>query len=146
MNQSCTAVFRVSALRQWAMRGVKWSAGRRRWEYAPAIVSPYLFDPEYQERAEQIDRPTAASAVAVIATRNQNCALMSASGSRCMCCIPGLDSGPLHATAQADLSERRSDNGHVDEAGQVELGRDRDGVRRAVSVLGDDEVGLAGAR
>jgi hypothetical protein len=41
------------------LRGVKWSAVRRRWEYAPATVSPYLFDPEYQELAEQIDRPTA---------------------------------------------------------------------------------------
>jgi hypothetical protein len=41
------------------LRGVKWSAVRRRWEYAPAIVSPYLFDPEYQELAEQIDRTTA---------------------------------------------------------------------------------------
>jgi len=46
-------------LKDGRLRAVKWSAPRGAWEYAPAIVSPYLYDPEYQERAEQIDRSTA---------------------------------------------------------------------------------------
>src|SRR6185503_18481506 len=37
-------------------------------------------------------------------------------------------------------------DGHVDEAGEVQLGGDHDRVGRAVAVLGDDDVRLAGAR
>jgi hypothetical protein len=35
-------------------------------------------------------------------------------------------------------------DGHVGEAREVSLEGDRDGVRRSVAVLGDDEIGLAG--
>lgn len=54
-----TTILAYQPLKDGRLRAVKWSAPRRTWEYAPAIVSPYLYDPEYQERAEQIDRATA---------------------------------------------------------------------------------------
>jgi hypothetical protein len=54
-----TTVLAYQPLEEGRLRAVKWSAVRQAWEYAPAIVSPYLYDPEYQEFAEPIDRPTA---------------------------------------------------------------------------------------
>jgi hypothetical protein len=41
------------------LRAIKWNAPDQIWEYAPAIVSAYLYDPEYQERTQSIDRQTA---------------------------------------------------------------------------------------
>jgi hypothetical protein len=54
-----TTVLAYQPLKDGRLRAVKWSVPRQAWEYAPAIVSPYLYDPEYQEYAEPIDRPTA---------------------------------------------------------------------------------------
>lgn len=41
------------------LRAVKWSVPDQEWIYAPAIVSGFLFDPEYQDLADDVDRPTA---------------------------------------------------------------------------------------
>lgn len=54
-----TTVLAYEELDDGRLRAVKWSAPERVWVYAPAIVSAYMYDPEYQERAESIDRSTA---------------------------------------------------------------------------------------
>ena len=54
----------------------------------------------------------------------------------------------VHREDPAQHLEGRSrlTRGHVDEAAVVTLERDDDGVRRAVSVLGNNQVGFAGTR
>jgi hypothetical protein len=41
------------------LRAVMWSGRRKAWIYAPAIVAQYLFDDDFQDRTQEIDRPTA---------------------------------------------------------------------------------------
>jgi hypothetical protein len=54
-----TTVLAYDELDDGRLRAVKWNAPEQAWGYAPAIVSAYLYDPEYQEKAQSIDRPTA---------------------------------------------------------------------------------------
>jgi hypothetical protein len=54
-----TTVLAYQAGNDGRLRAVKWSAPEKIWAYAPAIVSAYLYDPKYQERAQSVDRPTA---------------------------------------------------------------------------------------
>jgi hypothetical protein len=41
------------------LQAVMWSGRRKAWIYAPGIVTAYLFDLEYQDRTQTIDRTRA---------------------------------------------------------------------------------------
>ena len=70
----------------------------------------------------------------------------AADGTGAACLTAALVGHPLILQGLGRCSARGSALGHVDESGVVTLEGDRDGGRRAVAVLGHDEVGLTGAR